>query len=129
MPSAVEFNALLPEVIEDPYPFYARRCAVDPVPQGAVEMWLLSRYDDVALVLRDPRFGRRGLDVTRKDNRHLSFWWGIHFCLGAPLVRLEGQIVIGTILRRLPRLALAEERVQWRQTFTVRGLTALPLRF
>jgi hypothetical protein len=69
------------------------------------------------------------LDVARKDNRHLSFGWGIHFCLGAPLARLEGQIVIGTILRRLPRLALAAEQVSWRQTFTVRGLTALPVRF
>jgi len=69
------------------------------------------------------------LDITRQDNRHLAFGWGIHFCLGAPLARLEGQITIGTLLRRLPRLALATERVEWRQTATLRGLTGLRLCF
>jgi cytochrome P450 len=49
--------------------------------------------------------------------------------LGAPLARLEGQIAIGTLLRRLPSLTLATEQVEWRQTFTLRGLTALPVRF
>jgi len=69
------------------------------------------------------------LDLGRRDNRHLAFGWGIHFCLGAPLARLEGQLAFATLLRRLPRLALATERVEWRQTATLRGLEALPVRF
>jgi pimeloyl-[acyl-carrier protein] synthase len=67
------------------------------------------------------------LDITRRPNRHLSFAHGPHFCLGAPLARLEGQIAIGTLVRRLPRLALATAEVTWRDNFTLRGLTALPL--
>jgi cytochrome P450 len=118
----VQFNPILPEVIDDPYPLYRRLRTEDPVHQSPMGMWVLTRYDDVALFLRDPRFGRR-------DNRHLAFGWGIHFCLGAPLARLEGQLAFGTLLRRLPNLALAAERVEWRQTATLRGLGAVPVHF
>jgi cytochrome P450 len=69
------------------------------------------------------------LDITRADNRHIAFGMGIHFCLGAPLARLEGQIAINTLLARLPRLALATDRPQFRQSLTLRGLQALPLSF
>ena len=69
------------------------------------------------------------LDLGRRDNRHLAFGWGIHFCLGAPLARLEGQLAFATLVRRLPRLALATEWVEWRQTATLRGLAALQVRF
>jgi cytochrome P450 len=69
------------------------------------------------------------LDITRADNRHIAFGMGIHFCLGAPLARLEGQIAINTLLARLPKLALATDRPQFRQSLTLRGLQALPLSF
>jgi cytochrome P450 len=69
------------------------------------------------------------LDVSRADNRHIAFGFGIHFCLGAPLARLEGQIALGTVLRRLPRLALATERPEWRESQVLRGLKALPVSF
>lgn len=69
------------------------------------------------------------LDVTRRDNRHLSFGFGIHFCLGAPLARVEGQVAIGTLLRRRPRIELATATPEWRESSTLRGLKALPLRF
>lgn len=68
------------------------------------------------------------LDVRRADSRHLAFGHGIHFCLGAALARLEGQIAIGTVLRRYPNLRLTGERLAWRRNSTLRGLEALPVR-
>ncbi|HSL52708.1 MAG TPA: cytochrome P450 [Candidatus Deferrimicrobiaceae bacterium] len=69
------------------------------------------------------------LDISRTDNRHIAFGMGIHFCLGAPLARMEGQIAINTLLARLPKLALATDRPQFRQSLTLRGLQALPVTF
>jgi cytochrome P450 len=67
------------------------------------------------------------LDITRADVRPLSFGGGIHYCLGAQLARIEGEIAIATLLRRLPRLQLDDpEHPDWRQTFVLRGLNALP---
>jgi pimeloyl-[acyl-carrier protein] synthase len=67
------------------------------------------------------------LDLTRADNRHVAFGMGIHFCLGAPLARLEGQIAINALVQRFPALALATDRPQYRQSLTLRGLTSLPV--
>ncbi len=69
------------------------------------------------------------LDITRADNRHIAFGLGIHFCLGAPLARVEGQIAINTLVQRLPKLALATERPEYRQSLTLRGLKALRVAF
>jgi pimeloyl-[acyl-carrier protein] synthase len=69
------------------------------------------------------------LDVSRKDNRHIAFGFGIHFCLGAPLARLEGQIALGTLLRRIPKLALVSNVPEWRESSTLRGLKSLPVTF
>jgi cytochrome P450 len=69
------------------------------------------------------------LDLTRRDNRHLAFGWAAHFCFGAPLARIEGQIAFATLLRRLPGLRLADEPLTWRQNLGLRGLTALPVVF
>ena len=69
------------------------------------------------------------LDLARADNRHIAFGWGIHFCLGAPLARVEGQIAIGTLARRLPNLALATDKLEYRPSLTLRGLKTLPVRF
>ncbi len=68
------------------------------------------------------------LDVRRAENRHLAFGHGIHFCLGAALARLEGQIAIGAVLRRYPDVRLTGERLAWRRISTLRGLQALPVR-
>ncbi len=72
-----------------------------------------------------------GLDLTRNPNRHLAFGQGVHYCLGAPLARLEGQIAIPTLLSRLPELHLSvrPKTLRWRPTFVVRGLEALPVNF
>ncbi|MBK7896199.1 MAG: cytochrome P450 [Anaerolineaceae bacterium] len=69
------------------------------------------------------------LDVTRRDNRHLAFGMGIHYCLGAPLARLEGQIGLQTLFERFPNLQLAVPTAQlkWRSGVLFRGLKALPI--
>jgi len=69
------------------------------------------------------------LDLAREPNRHLAFGLGLHYCLGAPLARLEGQIAINTLLRRLPdlRLAVPPGALCWRKGLVLRGLAALPV--
>ena len=69
------------------------------------------------------------LDLARTDNRHIAFGWGIHFCLGAPLARVEGQIAIDTLVRRFPKLELVTDEPEYRQSLTLRGLKTLPVRF
>jgi pimeloyl-[acyl-carrier protein] synthase len=68
------------------------------------------------------------LDLSRSPNRHLAFGSGIHFCLGAPLARMEAEIALTALLRRFPDLALADTPPAWRDTVTLRGLASLPLR-
>jgi cytochrome P450 PksS len=71
------------------------------------------------------------LDILRQEKQHLAFGKGIHFCLGAPLARLEGQIAIGTLLQRLPHLRLAcdPEQLSWKEGGSLRNLVALPVTF
>jgi cytochrome P450 len=71
------------------------------------------------------------LNFTRENNNHLAFGHGAHFCLGAPLTRLEGQIAINTLLQRMPnlRLSIAPEQLQWRGGLILRGLETLPVSF
>ena len=67
------------------------------------------------------------LDVTRERLRPLSFGGGIHFCIGAQLARIEAEAVFSTLLRRMPDLTLPQrDTPQWRESFTLRGLTTLP---
>jgi cytochrome P450 len=119
---------IAPEFKANPYPFYGRLRAEAPVlriilPTGEPG-WLVTRYDDVAQVLKDDRF-------AREPNRHLAFGLGTHFCLGASLARLEGQIALGTLLERAPelRLATAPAALRWRGGLLLRGLEALPVEF
>ena len=67
------------------------------------------------------------LDLRRDPNPHLAFGSGIHYCLGAPLARLEGQIAIGRLVERMPRLALATDQPVYAGNFVLRGLTELPI--
>ena len=68
-------------------------------------------------------------NITRRPNRHVAFGMGIHFCLGAPLARLEAPIAIGTVLRRLPRLGLADGDIRWQEHGLLRALQSLPVVF
>lgn len=69
------------------------------------------------------------LDIAREPNRHIAFGYGIHFCLGAPLARLEGQITFDTLMRRYSHLELAEEDLPWHPLIFLRGLKHLPIAF
>lgn len=71
------------------------------------------------------------LDLGREPNPHLAFGQGMHYCLGAPLARLEGQIAISTLLRRMPNLKLATppRGLRWRRGLVLRGLKVLPVEF
>jgi pimeloyl-[acyl-carrier protein] synthase len=85
----------------------------------------------MAAANRDPeRFpDPDALILDRADNKHLAFGWSSHFCFGAPLARMEGQIAFETILRRLPNLQLTPGPLTWRDNSGLRGLTALPITF
>jgi cytochrome P450 PksS len=133
-----EDPALIKSAIEEllrftsPVEWATERYAREPL---TIAGTAIGRGEQVLAVLgsanRDERqFDRPGLlDLTRAPNRHLAFGQGSHYCLGAPLARLEGQIAIATLLRRAPNLRLAVDRgaLRWRRGLFLRGLERLPL--
>jgi cytochrome P450 len=96
------------------------------IPRGATVLVASAIADRDPAQFPDPD----RLDITRQDNAHLAFGHGIHYCLGAPLARIEGQIAIGTALRRLPHLSLAvpPSELRWRSG-GLRGPEQLPVTF
>jgi cytochrome P450 len=95
-----------------------------PIPAGESVLCLLgsANRDEAAYPDRPD-----ALDITRPNVRPLSFGGGIHFCLGAQLARIEAEVAVGTLLRRLPGLQLDDvDDVSWRPTFVLRGLQRLP---
>ncbi|MEU6402917.1 cytochrome P450 [Streptomyces sp. NPDC046985] len=110
------------------------RFATEPLSIGGQA---IAPGDPVLVVLaaadRDPaRFADPDrLDLARRDNQHLGYGHGIHYCLGAPLARLEGQTALATLLTRLPGLRLDADPadLRWRGGLIMRGLRTLPVRF
>jgi pimeloyl-[acyl-carrier protein] synthase len=127
MPAAIE------ELLryESPSQHTARLAPEDVVLGGK----LIRKRDAVIAVMaagnRDPeRFPDPDrLDFDREDNRHLAFGWAAHFCFGAPLARIEGQIAFETLLARFATLELSNEKLTWRENLGLRGLKSLPLRY
>jgi len=80
---------------------------------------------------RDPRrfADPDRFDIERADNRHLTFGHGAHFCLGAPLARLEAQIAFPQIVARLQGLELTTDKFEWIDSLILRGVKKLPVRF
>ena len=107
-----------------------RRVLVDCEVNG----FTLRKRDNIVLLLgaanRDPEVfvNPDRLDVGRNQGSHLSFGSGIHHCLGAPLARLEGRIVLETLLERFSSINLLTDRPRFHKSIVLRGLQSLPLR-
>ncbi|MFJ7208776.1 cytochrome P450 [Streptomyces sp. NPDC098789] len=97
------------------------------IPAGDPVLVVLAAADRDPARFDDPDV----LDLSRSDNQHLGYGHGIHYCIGAPLARLEGQTALATLLTRLPDLELAvpPEELRWRGGLIMRGLRTLPVRF
>jgi cytochrome P450 PksS len=97
------------------------------IPRGEMVLAVLGSANRDEEQFPDPG----ALDITRDPNRHLAFGQGGHYCLGAPLARLEGQIAMNTLLHQLPalRLTVAPDSLRWRKGVFLRGLKQLPLAF
>jgi cytochrome P450 len=95
------------------------------IPYGALVLALIGSANHDEQQFTNPE----KLDLSRSPNAHLAFGQGVHYCLGAPLARLEGQIAISTLIRRMPelRLAVAPETLTWRRGIFLRGVESLPL--
>jgi cytochrome P450 len=129
--------AILPAAVEELLRYespsqHTARLAPDDVVLGGKQ--IRKRQAVIAVMAagnRDPeRFSDPDrLDFDRPDNRHLAFGWAAHFCFGAPLARLEGQIAFESLLRRFPRVELTGAPLVWRANLGLRGLEALELSF
>jgi cytochrome P450 len=97
------------------------------IPRGEMALGVIGSANRDETVFVNPDT----LDIAREPNRHLSFGQGIHFCLGAPLARMEAQIAFGTLLRRMPelRLKVSPDSLRWRPSMVLRGLDSLPVLF
>ena len=98
-----------------------------PIPRGShVQIVLAAANHDSEFVPNAEE-----LDVTRNVRQRVAFGLGIHYCLGAPLARLEGEIAFSTLLRRLPnlRLGIPSSEVRWAPGVEIRGLESLPVVF
>lgn len=93
--------------------------------KGQQSVILLASANRDAAQFPDPdRF-----DITREGNQQIAFSFGIHFCLGAPLARVEGQIALSTLVRRFDNLALQTEAPEYKENIVLRGLASLPVGF
>jgi hypothetical protein len=97
------------------------RLAGVAIPAGSLVLGFLGAANRDPARFPDPD----RLDVTRAEPRHLAFGYGIHYCLGAPLARLEAHVAFDTLLRRFPAMTIEEARPAWRPSSTLRGLTGL----
>jgi cytochrome P450 len=129
---------LVPSAVEEflrydgPLQHTTFRMTTEPVTIGGVE---IPAHEQVLVVAaaanRDPgRFAEPDrLEIDRSDNHHIAFGHGLHFCLGAPLARLEGDIAFTSLLARFPglRAAVPLDQIHWTYRMTLRGLVALPV--
>jgi len=115
--------------VETPFPRFAYEDVTMhgvTIPQGDMVIPVLAAANRDPAVFDDPE----AFSITREDNKHVGFGLGIHYCLGAPLARLEGRIAIATLLERFAGIELAVDQadLRWNPGFFLRGLRALPVR-
>jgi cytochrome P450 len=114
---------------DSPVQLTSRNAAVDvevggkTIEAGQHVIFILGSANRDPDVIADPDT----LDITRPDVRHLSFGGGIHFCVGAPLARLEGEIAFESLVTEFPGLRLSGEDLEWREMLVLHGLKALPV--
>ena len=125
LPAAIEEAARWESPIQRTWRIAKTDVALDDqtIPRDALVVLLIGAAN------RDPaRFhGPDRFDLGRRSAGHLAFGSGVHACLGATLARVETQVAVGTVLRRLPSLRLTTDRPAWRPTATLRGLATLPV--
>jgi pimeloyl-[acyl-carrier protein] synthase len=125
LPAAIEEAARWESPIQRTWRIAKTDVALDDqtIPRDALVVLLIGAAN------RDPaRFhGPDRFDLGRRSAGHLAFGAGVHACLGATLARVETQVAVGTLLRRLPSLRLTTDRPAWRPTATLRGLATLPV--
>jgi cytochrome P450 PksS len=126
--SAVEELLRFTNPLQQPVPRYAREDIAlhgHVIPRGATVVLMLAsaNRDEDAFPNADT------LDLTRSPNRHVGFGSGVHFCLGAPLARLEARTALLALIQRYPKLRLAvpAEQLRWRNSASLRGLVKLPV--
>lgn len=125
--------SLIPKAVEEMLRYEPPSQHTARLAPAAVELRgkrILKRQAVIAVMAagnRDPeRFPEPDrFNITREDNRHLSFGWAAHFCFGAALARIEGQVTFEEMLRHLPNLSLRPEPLVWRTNLGLRGLTSL----
>jgi amino acid adenylation domain-containing protein len=130
-------SSLIPSAVEEmlryesPSQHTARMCPSDREMGGKLIQKRQAVIAVMAAANRDPeRFPDPDkFDITRKDNRHLAFGYAAHFCFGAPLARVEGQVVFEALLRRLSDITLLPEPIEWRSNLGLRGLKSLRVKF
>jgi cytochrome P450 PksS len=95
------------------------------IPKGDLVFLALASANRDSAQFREPHI----FDIARNQGRHIAFGFGVHYCLGAPLARLEAEIAFKTLLRHLPEpvMAVSHNSLKWRKGFLLRGLERLPL--
>ncbi|MCA1840397.1 MAG: cytochrome P450 [Actinobacteria bacterium] len=131
--SASGWRNLVEEVLRfDPPVQLTSRVAREPMKVGGYD---IDKGQEMILLVgsanRDPEaFDQPDrFDVSRVKNPHVSFSNGIHFCLGAPLARLEGRMVLQRLFERLPTMSLSDEALVYKPNIVLRGLTELQVKF
>ncbi len=132
--------SLIPNAVEEMLRFCGP--VMSPAPRFALEDveiggQLIHKGDMVMIVIASANHDQRQfddpeeMDIARSLERHIAFGQGIHYCLGAPLARLEGDIAFTTLLRRMPnlRLNVPREEITWNASMILRGISKLPVAF